>query len=137
MSSSASGATMKALIGASGRPARPPCASPGVRAIHQVEVEQAVLIEVDPGAPRAHGFNKVFLTGSRILMAEGYAGGLGDIHEPDRAAGGRCEGSLPTGGQHSGGGPASKPRRVTPEPAFMNTSLHQRKQATPAPSREE
>lgn len=33
--------------------------------------------------------------------------------------------------------PASKPRRVTPEPAFMNTSLHQRKQATPAPSREE
>jgi hypothetical protein len=58
----------------------------GCRTIHQIEIEQAVLIVVDPGAARAHGFNQVFLAGCSVLVAEGDAGGFGDIHEPDRAA---------------------------------------------------
>src|SRR5438309_179474 len=41
------------------------------RAVHQVKIEQSVLIVIDPSAPRAHGFNQKFLGRSGIIVLKG------------------------------------------------------------------
>ena len=57
----------------------------GGGAIDQVQVEQTVLVVVDPAAAGAHGFDQILLRRSRVVVAEVNARLCRDVREGDGA----------------------------------------------------
>ena len=87
-------------------------------AVNQVQIEQAVLIVIDPAAARTHGLDQVLLLAEGVVMAESDSSRPGDIHKRTGVKGGDTESEAGASGRNSArdwlqqSPPSHQPRRI-------------------------